>query len=580
MRFVTFATAGHVDHGKTTLIKALTGTDTDRLPEEKRRGMSIDIGFAYIDFPEEDLRVEILDVPGHERFIKNAVAGLVPAKGILLVVDACEGVMDQTVEHLKVALSLGIRGGVAVLTKIDKADEELVSIAEGELRELLSSEGAELQVLRVSPLTGEGMEELKEAIKREASKITSEDEEKPLRIFVDSAFTVKGYGTVLRGSCVEGCIERGMKVTVEPLGVIARVRNMQNHGRFVEKASAGERVALNLPEVERNSVERGYWILEPGTYEKSSDLILRTEEKLKTKGLYYLFFGMREVAGRLKEVAEYVYMLRTSEPVVARRGDRVVILSSEGRFLCGGEVLHPKAKVKKKEFIRENLRDLFERYEVYLLKEAGSSGLEPSLFKRLTGKEPSEDLLLKEGVKVGRRFYLRSYVERLSEKLSDFLESETEGSKVGVSKGKVKERFGLEEELLSYLLSKAGRFEEVEGLIVSKEREGKDPLFEKLMEVLESGIKEEGEVLRAGIPKEVIYLSVRRGQVHRIGEKFLVSDRLLKEYIEKLRNLGESFTVQEAKRTLALTRKYLIPLLEYLDYLGLTKREGNVRRWV
>ncbi|MDQ7038159.1 MAG: selenocysteine-specific translation elongation factor [Aquificota bacterium] len=579
MKYVLFATAGHVDHGKTTLIRTLTGIDTDRLPEEKRRGLSIDIGFAYIDFPDVDLRVEIIDVPGHERFIKNAIAGLSSAEGLILVVDATEGVMDQTVEHLRVARSLGLERGVAVITKVDRADTDLIRIAEEEVRDLLREEGTDLPVVRFSAKTGEGADLLRERIKEAGLEVLKLREERPLRILVDSAFTVRGHGTVLRGSCVEGYVEEGERVVVEPLGVEARVRRIQNHGEFVRRAEAGERVALNLPEVDGDTVERGFWVLKPNTYRTSRVLIVKTDAKVKPSHLHYLFFGMREVRGRLSPVEEDVYILRTEEPVVARRGDRVVILSSEGRFLGGGEVLHPAVRTAKKSFIRENLRDLLESFEAYLLRESGSEGVKPSTIKKLTGKDPDQKVLTEMGVKVGDRFYSREYVEDLVRRVSRFLEEKK--SPWGVGKDLLKERFGITEEMAVYVIQRTGRYRIVENLILDES--GTDltalPQFRRLMEILEGSIREEREVLGEGVPKEILSLAVRKRYVHRIGDYLLLSDGLLKDMVKKLKSLGSSFTVQDAKACLGLTRKYLIPFLEYLDYLGLTSREGNIRRW-
>ena len=581
MKYVLFATAGHVDHGKTTLIKTLTGIDTDRLPEEKRRGLSIDIGIAYIDFPEVDLRVEIIDVPGHERFIKNAVAGLSSARGLILVVDATEGVMDQTVDHLRVAKSLGITKGVAVLTKIDRSDQELLALAEEDLRSLLRSEEIDLPVVKVSAVTGEGLDLLKKTLKEVALGTISDAEEKPLRILVDSAFTVKGHGTVLRGSCVEGYVEEGDRVVVEPIGVVARVRRIQNHGEFVKKAVAGERVALNLPEVDKGSVERGFWVLRPGTYERSENLILKLDAEVSPRGVHYLFFGMREVRARLRRVEGSIYLVRTDQPVVARRGDRVVVMNSEGRFLGGGEVLHPSVRITKKKFVKENLEDLLNSFGTYLLREMGSEGLRPSLMKRLTWEEPDHRTLKERGVKVGDRFYLKEYLEDLFQRLARFLDREFEKDTYGVEKEVIKKRFGIDEDLLEHLVERTQRYRIVEGLVVSEERSDLTalPQFRKLLDLLKEGIKEERELTGEGVPKEVLNLAVKKKHVHRIGEFLIISDDLLKDYTRRLRSLGETFDVQAAKRTLGLSRKYLIPLLEYLDHLGLTVREGNLRRW-
>jgi len=572
MRYVLFATAGHVDHGKTSLIRALTGTDTDRLPEEKRRGLSIDLGFAHLDFPEIGVRLELIDVPGHERFVKNAIAGLSTVSGVLLVVDACEGVMPQTEEHLRVARGVGVRRGVAVLTKIDRAGGDLLGLAEEEVRDLLRREGLSFPVVRVSALTGEGLGDLKRALKDLLAEM-EEPPDRPLRIVVDSAFTVRGYGTVLRGSCVEGKVKVGERVVVEPLGKGSKVRAIQNHGRFVETAVAGERVALNLPDIDRGEVERGFWILKEGTYVKGKLLIVELKEEVKTGRAYRLFFGMREVEGRFRSVKEGVYLLRLREEVVSRRGDRVIVLDSGGRFLTYGEVLHPKVRVSRKSFIREHIGDLRERFTLYLLREKGAEGLSGEEILSLTGELSTPP----EAVSVGGRFYLKELVADLSERLRRLLES----AEKPPEKAYLLKTLSVNEDLLLRMLSDGG-WRVVEGVVV-KDREEEQPYgeeLERLLRILGDRFLEEERILSAGVGRDVLRFALRKGYVHRLGERLLISDRTLRELTAKLRTLGDEFSVQSAKALLGLSRKYLIPLLEYLDHLRLTVREGNVRRWV
>ncbi len=577
MRFILFATAGHVDHGKTTLIKALTGINTDRLPEEKRRGLSIDLGFAYLDFPQDQLRVELIDVPGHERFIKNAIAGLACAKGMLLVVDASEGLMPQTAEHVDVAIAFGIKGGVAVLTKIDKVDRELLELARQELKEFLEEKKLPMEVVAVSSLTGEGLQELVSVIGRVAGNLLERDEDKPLKIFVDSAFKVKGYGTVVRGSCLEGKVEEGSRVVVEPAGKSVRVRKIQNHGIFVRRAQAGERVALNIPDIEPREVERGFWILEPGTYEKGSHLILDTSAPVRKGKLHRLFVGMKEVAGRLVEVEENLYLVKLEEEVVTRRDDRVVLLSPEGKFLGGAKVMHPKPRILKKKFIRKNRKLLREHFELYLLKESGLEGLTGKRFFNLTGKNLNQSLIEKEAVKIGNAFYDREVVDKLREKLTALVAD----NPIGLNKAEALSRLSIKEDILMHLISSERNLSLVGEFIVNSTEVSLEdnPLLKKLTALLGSGIREEKELLLEGVPKEAIALAIKRKIVHRLGDYLLISDTLLRDYIQELRSLGESFSLQQAKKKLGLTRKYLIPLLEYLDFIGLTQRVGNERRW-
>ncbi len=581
MRYLLFATAGHVDHGKTSLIKALTGIDTDRLPEEKRRRLSIDLGFAYIDFPDINTRLEIIDVPGHERFIKNAIAGLASAVGVILVVDPAEGVMPQTVEHLRVARSFGIEKGVAVLTKMDRVDEETLSMAKEELEDFLKGEGLELPVVPVSALTREGIERLRGILRDIAKDLYEDRSSRPLRILIDSAFSVKGYGTVLRGSCVEGRVREGERVVVEPLGVEVRVRKIQNHGEFVREAVAGERVALNLPEVEREKVERGFWVLKPGTYAKSRVLLVRSVQDLKPGRVYFLFFGMREVQGRFRMIGEGVYLLRLQREVVSRRGDRAVILSSSGELVGGVEVLHPRVRIAKKSFIRENLKELLYNFELYLLRELGSKGLEVSYFERLTGSPPDEERLSREAVKVEERFYSKGLLGRLRVRLEGLLNREMVEGKFGIPKAQVTKVLGLSSDLLHRLIEDLKGYSIVEDFVVREGRKDvkEHPQIRKLLQLLSEGFKEGKELEASGVSRDILNLAVRRRLVHRVGDDLFLSDDQLNRFVVELKDLGEVFSLQDAKRKLNLTRKYLIPLLEYMDFLGITVREGNRRRW-
>ena len=575
MRYVLFATAGHVDHGKTSLIKALTGIDTDRLPEEKQRGLSIDIGFAYLDFPEKGIRLELIDVPGHERFIRNAIAGLSAVSGLILVVDAGEGVMPQTLEHLRIAKGMGVRRGVGVLTKIDRVDPELVELAEEELKELLKGEGLGFPVVRVSSVSGEGLEELRATLGDLVEEV-EEAEEEPLRIVVDSAFTVRGYGTVLRGSCVSGSVRVGEEVTVEPLGRSSRVRALQNHGLFVERAVAGERVALNLPEIDRNEVKRGFWIVRKGGYVKSRILIVELEESVRPGGVYRIFFGMREEEGRFRTIEGKVYLLRLRGEVVSRRGDRLLVLNSSGRLLTSGRVLHPAVEISSKGFVRKHLGDLLDNFLIYLLRERGSRGMRREEVISRTGRFPElsgseEVVVLKD------KLYLKEHLLLLADRLGEKLKEAGEA----VPKDRILGELSIEEELLPYLLSLLRGWCVREGYLL-RDDGGTLPYEEDLRRLLSfmgRGFRREEELLSAGFEREILRFAVRKGYVHRIGGDLLISDDFLRELVAELRSLGEEFTLQEAKSRLGLTRKFLIPLLEHLDRLRLTVRKGNLRRW-
>lgn len=573
MKYIPLGTAGHVDHGKTSLIKALTSIDTDRLPEEKKRGMSIDIGFAYLDFPEEGLRVEIIDVPGHERFIKNTICGMAPVWGVLLVVDAGEGVMPQTVQHLRVARAFGIRRVLVVLTKIDRVDSQTVELAKEEVKELLEKEGMQaFSFYPVSSIRGEGLEELRRGLLGYAKECYKNREEDFFRFYVDSAFVVKGYGTVIRGSCVSGKVEEGEILVLEPVGIKGKVKKLQNHGVFVKEGKAGERLAINMPEIDHRRVERGFLLLKEGQLIKSQRLLVRLEGKAP-KGVGYLFLGMREVSFRHGRVEEDICLLSLSEPLPAVRGDRGPLLDSSGSLTGSYEVLHPLPLRFSKKFIKENLSLLLERPEEYLLLEVGKGGLSLERLFSFFGK-PVEPSRIK-GVKVGRRLYHSSVIEELKQSIK----RELEGRGGFLSLSELRERLGVSKELLEHVLKDMKELTLLEGYVLDARRANLEELegYRRLMEMLREGIREERELLEYA---QYLPLAVRRGKAHSLGHYLYISDQLLREYEATLRSLGREFTVQQAKEKLRLTRKYLIPLLEYMDRSGITRREGERRVFV
>src|SRR6478735_814298 len=254
---LTVGTAGHIDHGKTWLVRALTGKDTDRLPEEQRRGISIDLGYAPLELPDGH-RLSLIDVPGHERFVRTMVAGATGIDLFLLVIDAAEGARPQTHEHLAILRLLGIERGVVAVTKADAVDEETLALAVEEARELVP----EAEVVAVSAKTGAGLEELLAALAAVADERTAD--EAPTRLYVDRVFTLRGIGTVVTGTLWSGTIGEGDELRVEPTGLDVRVRSVQVHDRPVERAEAGQRVAVNLPGIERAELQRGDALVEPG----------------------------------------------------------------------------------------------------------------------------------------------------------------------------------------------------------------------------------------------------------------------------------------------------------------------------
>jgi len=339
---LTVGTAGHVDHGKTWLVRALTGKDTDRLPEERERGISIDLGYAPLDLPD-GRRLSLIDVPGHERFVRNMVAGATGIDLFLLVVDAAEGARPQTHEHLAILSLLGIERGVVAVTKADAVDAETLELALLEARDLVP--GAE--VLPVSARTGAGLDELRVALGRAAEELVAQSNylsSAPTRLHVDRVFTLRGIGTVATGTLWSGSVGEGDVLRSEPGGRDVRVRSVQVHDEPVERAEAGQRVALALPGLERSELRRGDVLVTPGAFRPSYrlDVALELLAPLADGSRLHVHHGTASVPARVALAGDRFAQLRLAAPVVAARGDRLVLRSDT--TLGGGRVLDPTPK--------------------------------------------------------------------------------------------------------------------------------------------------------------------------------------------------------------------------------------------
>jgi selenocysteine-specific elongation factor len=330
---LTVGTAGHIDHGKTWLVRALTGKDTDRLPEERERGISIELGYAPLGLPD-GTQLSLVDVPGHERFVRTMVAGATGIDLFLLVVDAGERARPQTHEHLAVLRLLGVERGVVAVTKTDAVDAETLELALNEAHELVP--GAE--VVAVSAKTGAGLDELRAALGRAASGLKHERPGGGTRLYIDRAFTLTGIGTVVTGTLWSGSIGAGDELRIEPSGLRARARSVQVHDVDVPRAEAGQRVAVNLPGIDRRRLRRGDALVEPGYYPVSWRLDVGLEELEPLPAAVTVHLGTSDVAARVVREGRFA-QLRLREPVVAARGDRVVLRTET--TVGGGVVLDP-----------------------------------------------------------------------------------------------------------------------------------------------------------------------------------------------------------------------------------------------
>ena len=387
MKNVILGTAGHIDHGKTTLIKALTGRETDNLKEEKQRGISINLGFTYFDLPSKK-RVGIVDVPGHEKFIKNMLAGACGIDIVLLVVAADEGVMPQTVEHLDILNYLGVKKGIIVLTKCDLVDEDFISLVKDEVKE--KTKGLFIEnapIVEVDSVSGRGLEELVKKIDEISEDIEEKKIDAPARMSIDRVFSLKGFGTIVTGTLIEGKISIDDEMTIYPSEKKVKVRNLQVHGCDVKTAYAGQRTAINLSNIKVSEIQRGDVIAETGSVEESMmidvniSLVEHCKKSLKHWDRIRVFHGTKQILCRIVPLNEdeipygesgYA-QLRLEEKIVAKKGDRFIIRSYSPMDTIGGGIIIDTAPKKHKIYdesvietlkIKEKgeLKDIIEEY--------------------------------------------------------------------------------------------------------------------------------------------------------------------------------------------------------------------------
>ena len=374
MQNVIVGTAGHVDHGKTCLIKALSGIDTDRLKEEKKRGITIELGFANL-IDTDGVHIGIIDVPGHEKFVKNMLAGIGGIDLVLLVIALDEGVMPQTVEHFEILKMLQIRQGIVVLTKSDTVDSDWADMVEEDVRELIKGSFLEqAELIRVSSYTGENIDVLRQKIVAMAKQAGKRREEKELfRLPIDRVFTMEGFGTVVTGTLIEGMCEAGEEVMVYPQERLLKIRGVQSHGQKEEKACAGQRTAINLAGIKKEELSRGEVLAYPGSLVNSTmvDATLRlfdsTQRKLKNGDRVHLSYGSAQAIGKVilldcdvvEAGQEALVQLRFDDPICVKRNDKFIIrFYSPVETFGGGTVLNPAADKHKRgqEDVIESLK--------------------------------------------------------------------------------------------------------------------------------------------------------------------------------------------------------------------------------
>lgn len=622
-RYFTIGMAGHIDHGKTSLTKALTNVDTDRLKEEKERQISIELGFAPL-YEDEELQISVVDVPGHERFIRQMIAGVAGIDLVVLVVAADEGVMPQTREHLDILGFLGIRSGIIAITKIDRVEEDFIELVKDDiLGELKDTVFENAPFMMVDSLSKKGISELKERIIDTLKEQEMRDVKGAFRLPIDQVFTVKGQGTVVRGTVYEGTVEEGQQLRVLPSGLEVRARQLQVHHQPAKKAFAGQRAAINLSGISRDELERGEVLVSSEHFivTNTIDVAIRVVEDLdhlvKQRTPIKCHIGTAEVMGRIvffdrnelkEDNGEILCQLRLDEKIVTKRGDRFIVRRpSPQETIGGGWVIDPRGN--KYRFGQQTMEELekkkagtpIERMNAALY-EAKSLTIE-ELIKRTALDEQSILTNLKDDqfVKISNKEYaLTSVIDFIKEDIKDRLEDyhAENPMRPGMYKAELLQTLQttFSKSLLEFIIDNGIS----KGLFVRKDQyislfafsPHVPKSWEKRTETLVNELKKDGfqvaylndYLKKAGIP-DSISIELKRfledqgvivmldDQYAWYGEHFAEAVRKLKEHTE------DEFEVSQAKEAVELSRKYLIPFLERLDALGYTKRIENKRIW-
>ncbi len=633
-RHLIIGTAGHVDHGKTALVGTLTGIETDRLKEERERGLSIELGFAYFDLPDNS-RAGIVDVPGHEKFIRNMLSGAYGMDIVLFVVDAKEGVQEQTLEHLAILDLLGISNGILVMTKSDLATPDELAESTEMTQEMLVGTSLEgIPAVSVSSITGKGIDSLKQMIVQQVDLATKAQESDGIpRLYIDRVFTVQGFGVVVTGTLIGGSINRDQKMVILPYGDVVRVRGIQVHNEHADVAQAGQRTALNLSGTTANDIQRGD-VLCPIEFSRVTDnidvslqVLSSFPRMLEHWGRFRLYLGTRELFCRLILLVDEAILpgdrvqaqLRLEQPILTFRGDRIILRDfSAQHTVGGGEVINPFAP-KHRRFTQETISTLAQWEEAddaqvvnALLKNSQTLCIEESLLfyylpyaksqvKNILANLESDAKIIRWD-KTGRHPMVSDLVrtKEITEKLMLTLTKfhENEPLLAGQNASQLCRDLEIDElafekitnELIgSKELVKDGNLLRLAShkIQFSEEESSAKETLEKLY--LEAGINSPGlNELKTLLPEytpqlieSTFYALMNLGSIIKTYDNFYIHKEKFDELRDKLivfLRENKTISVGEFRELVGTSRKYAVPFLEYCDTQNVTVREGNVRR--
>ena len=590
-------TAGHVDHGKSTLVRALTGRDPDRWDEEKRRGLTIDLGFAWTTLAD-GTEISFVDVPGHERFIKNMLAGSEAIDVALFVVAADEGWMPQSEEHLAVLDLLGVSTGVVAITKSDRVDDELMEFVMLEVEEKLAGTSlAGPPAIAVSPMSGQGMDDLRAALEAAVRAAGPQlvDVGRP-RLWVDRSFTITGAGTVVTGTLLDGPLATGDQLEIWPGRLGARVRGLQSHEKDHSRVEPHNRVAVNLVGLERTEVTRGAMLGRPGEWDPTETVLVQIEtaryldDPLTNRGAYHLHLGSGAwpVRLRLVEDAELAgsgpAILQLSQSLPLKAGDRFILREVGRRAVVGGgRVLdpHPASRIPE-------VRPTVQVLQGVVAAEAGDRA---TVLLQVRGR----DLLARLSADSGGGTPKQSVIAgplALSQESAAALSTSAEKAvgafhrdnplRPGMPKASLASLLEIDPVVLDVLVDTSLRLRD-DGASVAIEGFGgklttaQESAWEEVRTALLGAGLAVPRIKELAIDRELLHALVREGRVVRIGDELVYLPEQIEEIIQRLAGLPDRFTVADFRDAYGFSRKYAVPLLEYLDGRRVTIRDGDYR---
>ncbi len=632
MKHIIIGTAGHIDHGKTTLIRAITGRNTDRLKEEQDRGISIELGFTYFDLPSGQ-RAGIIDVPGHEKFIKSMLAGVIGIDIVLLVVAADEGIMPQTLEHLAILDLLGIKKGFVVLTKSDLVDEEWIELVEEEIKEELENTFLENSpIIRVSSTKGTGISDVTELVDKYTLDLDEKDQNDMPRLPVDRVFSISGFGTIVTGTLLSGQFKVGEEIQIYPGDKKARIRSLQVHDNDVEIAYGGQRVAANLAGTKKEDIQRGSMIapinamVETMMLDVKVKLLKSLDREIENRTRLKLYLGTKEVLCRIvlldREIlnpGEEAYaQLRLEEQVVAKRGDKFILRFYSPMFTIGGGEILESNPVKRKRFDEVTLREL-EIKEYGDTKDIIENIIEeksknfPSIRELSSSTSMLEENLKREIEQLSiegkviiypltKELYPIhiNYFNHIRFKITEELENyhKMYPLRIGMSMEEIRNKHlknakpKLAEKFIEMLIERGDLNQVLENIKLSnfeiKYSLEQTKIKEDLVKLLESSLflppkKEElAQLLELNKSDldEVFNSLFINGEIIKINDDLFILNNTLNIGIEKIKQFiktNKTISIAQCRDLLNTNRKIALELMEYLDGIKLTKRDGETR---